>query len=337
MAGFSEQLQGVESQLAKLSALLEEQAANKRRRRLLTIRFLLGLTVFAALLCTWFAGVYRESRRQAHAVDRLIRQGAFVHYAPRESLLVSMLPGEVEAPPKTLEKALGTDFFRSVHNVSTGRRGAFVNDKADLLDAVERLSGLEYLRLTNLNWKTSELEPLGRLNKLQSLDLSHTALDAGPMPWLRRAKLRWVDLSHTRLSDLALYDLSFCDTLQHLNLERTAISDEGLPYLSGLQQLRYLNLKRSPVTLAAVTKLADALPHCLIEWEPLVFRQNGTVDHMAVRRGYQRFGHAMPPDPRESHRAQPPLDSAPSANQSSGYYIIPGQTRSGPTRVLRSF
>lgn len=94
-------------------------------------------------------------------------------------------------------------------------------------------------------------------------------------------------------------------------LERTSISDSGLKHLESLSQLRYLNLKRCPVSAAAVKRLSDALPGCVIDWEPLTFLADGKVDSRAAARGRVRYGRPMPEDPRLSRRAAPPMDNGP--------------------------
>ena len=336
----SDRLEKLEDQLGRLTDLLTEQAnTRKRRRRQLTLRVLLGSFVGFGLLFAWFGHAYRLSLRQAFAVDQLISQSAFVYYQPREDLLVSMMPGEVESPPRLLNKALGDDFFRAVTNVSTNTRSGIKKDKQQIIKAISSLPELERLRLTSLNLRTGDLHSLRRLSELQSLDLNRTGLDAGSMPWLQSTRLRWFNAAHTRVGDRLLYDLSQCPDLQYLDLERTSISDAGLKYLYEMPQLRYLNLRRAPVSKAAVTQLSAALPTCIIDWEPLRFLRNGGVDVAAARRGRIQLGQQRPPDPRVANRPVAPLDRAPTSVPDA--YRIQGRTRvipqSYPGFVLETF
>jgi hypothetical protein len=322
VARLSDRLENLENQLGRLTDLLSEQAKTRnRRRRQLTLRLLLLAFVGFGAVFAWFGHVYRLSLRQAFAVDQLISQSAFVYYQPREDLLVSMLPGEVESPPRMLNKALGDDFFRAVTNVSTNTRGSIKKDKQQIIKAVSSLPQLERLRLASLNLRTGDLNSLHWLSELQSLDLNRTGLDAGSMPWLQSTRLRWFNAAHTRVGDRLLYDLSQCPDLQHLDLERTSISDAGLKYLYQMPQLRYLNLKRAPVSKAAVEQLSAALPSCLIEWEPLRFLPGGRVDVATARRGRMRLGQPIPPDPRVAKRPAAPLDRAPNTTVAVPYRI----------------
>jgi hypothetical protein len=84
-----------------------------------------------------------------------------------------------------------------------------------------------------------------------------------------------------------------------------------LIHLYAMPNLRYINLKRCPVTQAAVKRLSDALPGCVIDWEPLRFLADGKVDSAAARKGRIELGRRIPQDPRGSRRAAPPMDSAP--------------------------
>ncbi len=310
----SQRLENLERQLSRLTDLLAEQTVSrKRRRRQFTIRFMLTAFLAFALLFAWFGNIYHQSRQQAAAVDRLIGEGVFVMHSPRRSPLVALMPGDLKSPPAILVDWLGSDFFRAVTNVST-KSSPTVDQhqsKTEVIDSLSALSQLKRLRLVNMQLKTSDLRALADLDQLQSLDISHTVLDFGAMPWLRDKPLRWFNASHTKLSDRALYDLSHCRELQQLFLERTAISDNGLKHLHSMSQLRYLNLKRAPVSAAAVKRLSDALPGCVIEWEPLVFLSDGRVDGRAARKSRVKYGRGIPDDPRAERRAIAPMDNAP--------------------------
>ena len=305
----NQRLSKLEKQLERLTDLLAEQASSKRRRRRqLTLRALLLGVLASAILFAWFGTGYRRSLKQSHAVDSLINQGVYVHYSPRQSALVSLLPGEPRSPSPTLVNLFGDDFFRSVTNVSTGRRTSIPRDKGEILKSLPSLRDVERVRLTSLQLTTADLKALEGLPCLQSIDVARTRLDRGAMPWLRSLPLRWLDASHTCFSDGALASVSNCRELQELRLERTCVTDEGLKSLHGMTSLRYLNLKRCPVTAAGVKALADSIPGCFIEWEPLRFFPNGQVDTNAAARGRVRYGRRAPADPREWRRAAAPFD-----------------------------
>ena len=229
-------------------------------------------------------------------------------YEPRDSLVVSLLPGAPESPPRTVANALGEDFFRVVTNVSTRAHTGIAANQKSVLPAISSLTELQRLRLVDLSLRTGDLRPLAKLTHLKSLDLNRTGLDNGGLSWLPSTRLQWFNASHTRLGDRMLVDLLQCTDLRYLNMERTTVSDAGLKHLYGQKQLKYLNLKRCPVSLVAVQKLSAAIPNCAIQYEPLVFTRDGKVDAKAARRGFVNLGRPAPPDPRVQNAVLPPSD-----------------------------
>ena len=327
----TEQLAAVQEKLDNLSTQLLHQ---KLRRRRLTIRFLLLLFVLFGGLFAWFSWNYRISVRQAKSADKLIDVGAFLQYEPRQSLLLSMLPGDPAKPPKYLTRILGEDFFRSVSNVST-RQAGFSGKKKSTLEAVAGMSDLQRLRLNGMTLQTNDLEIMAYLPELESLDVSRTTLDAGRIPWLSKTRLRWLDMSHTQIGDSALVDIANCGELQSLNLERTAISDVGLRRLGVLKKLRSLNLNRAPVSIEAVRQLAKELPECRITWQPLKFRGSyRQVDVAAARSGAVVLGKVRQYDPRKSQQPIPPSDNIRFGPQTYGWPVYDGT--SAPSYINRS-
>ena len=333
-------LENLETQIVRLTNLLESQTkARRRRRTIFTLRFLLASFVFFGLFFAWFGVVLRKSQRQAQAVDELVKHGVYMTYTPRDSLMVGLLPGEISDPPRVFKRWFGHDFFRSVTNASTRFAGLKDTDKKRILQTLPLLTDLERLRIASLNLKTSELRVLSKLPELQSLDISHSGLDQGRMEWIGDSRLRWLDASHTRIGSAAMYDLGRCEELRYLNLERTAINDAGLKHLASLQSLRYLNLKRAPVSREAVQELFKAIPNCVIDWQPLRFRANGKVDVNAAARGAMRLGTWKANDPRESERAVAPSDQANAGISGvSGPSLVLGRTRFKRSyRIVDSF
>ncbi len=285
----------LEQQLGRLTDLLSEQATvRKRRRRQLTLRFLLGSVVFFGLLFAWFGRVYHDSRRQAVAVDHLVSQNAFIHYAPRDNALVSMLPGDAENPPRFLRKWLGDDFFRAVTNVSTkpsnqSQERQETNRLRGLLDAETSTVAIDTA-------KSSYRRPAdaGKLDaNFNPLIWREPGLDGGAMAWLQNTRLRWFNASHTRVGDRALYDLSKCQDLQHLDLERTCVSDAGLKYLYSMRQLAILESETcTGIASLRSQQLSAAIPTCLIEWEPLRFLRQW---RRQCRRGQKRLHEVWQP------------------------------------------
>ncbi len=309
--GLAERLESLESQIGRLTDFLTQQdQSHTRRRRKLTLRLMFILIAVFACVFAWFSTVYRQSRQQARAVDHLVVENVYVTYEPRRSFLVSLLPGDVNSPPDVLASSLGTDFFRAVTNVSTNTHSFQAStDKQALIDSISSINQLERLRLSRFILNTPDLLPLSSLSHLQSLDLSHTRLDNGSMPWLADTQMRWFAATHTLLGDQILKDLSRCPELQYLNMERTTVTDNGLQHILAMKQLRYLNLKRCSVSYQAIKKLSDAMPSCVIDWEPLILTSNGKVNYPLIRQRSVRFGGSSIVDPRASHRAIAPSDN----------------------------
>ena len=73
-----------------------------------------------------------------------------------------------------------------------------------------------------------------------------------------------VDLSHSKVTDKGLIELSELFKLQSLNLSGTNITDAGLKHLKRLTKLRGLDLNNTKVTEEGLEKLQTALPNCKI-------------------------------------------------------------------------
>lgn len=70
------------------------------------------------------------------------------------------------------------------------------------------------------------------------------------------ARVKWVDLARTKVSDKGLAHLAGMNNITRLHLENTGITDAGLDSLKGLTNLEYLNLYGTQVTDAGIQKLA---------------------------------------------------------------------------------
>ncbi|MEO1524339.1 MAG: hypothetical protein AAFX06_02835 [Planctomycetota bacterium] len=303
-------LESLETQIIRLTSLLESQTKLRRQRRVrFSIRTLLASFALFAFLFAWFGTVLQKSQRQARAADQLVKQGVHLSYTPRDSLIVGVLPGNTEAPPRLFTRWFGYDLFQSVTNASTRFAGIKNQEKQETLDAVFALTDLERLSLTKMQLSTNDLTRLSSVPSLQSLDVSHTVLDSGRLEKIAESKLRWLDVSHTRLSGDALKDIAQCKELRHLNLERTSIDDASLEQLASIPTLRYLNLNRTPVSKKSVQELSASMPNCVIEWQPLRFLASGRTDSRAARRGAIRLG-TPKEDPRPAMRVTPPQDQA---------------------------
>ncbi len=308
----TEKMSSLEHQLRRIGDLLEAQVAGAKSRQSSwrwrpSLRTLFVMIGVLALGVAWFTAEYRQSRLQSRAIEVLLDQRALFFFEPSESILVGMLPGKSSEPPAALVRALGHDFFNRLRQVSIVGTPRFQQEPDEILDGLALVPGLRAVRISQLPLTTGQLRSVFQLKQLESLDVSRTGLDNGSIEEIQNTSIRWLDCSHTRLGNIAASELSRCEELEYLNLERTAVSDAGIEYLAKLKGLRHLILRRTPVSPLGVQKLADQLPNCYIEYQPLVFRNDGTVDVQACRRGSLVFGDPPPVDPRQGQTASAPL------------------------------
>ena len=145
---------------------------------------------------------------------------------------------------------------------------------------------------TKLKLTDAGLVHLKDLTKLQTLDLSYTAVtDAGLVHLKGLTQLQSLRLDGTKVTDAGLLHLNGLTNLhlfktlyldgtkvtdaglvhlkgltylQTLTLGSTKVTDAGLVHLKGLTSLDYLDLSGTNVTDAGVDQLCQSLPHCNI-------------------------------------------------------------------------
>jgi len=79
-------------------------------------------------------------------------------------------------------------------------------------------------------------------------------------------QIGYLELTHTRITDHALSNLSRFTNLRELVLTGTSISDEGVTRLATLKNLKQLQLEDTRVTAEGIEKLKQALPGCSVSW-----------------------------------------------------------------------
>lgn len=120
------------------------------------------------------------------------------------------------------------------------------------------LSGNKYLQ---------NLDPVGRLNNLQTLLLSKTEItDLDPVSNLR--ELKTIDISDTRISNLNALETSL--NLEKLNIENTRV--ESLDALNELNHLKLVQADGSRVTLQTVNKLLQKQPEAIVLYQSELLR-----------------------------------------------------------------
>ena len=121
--------------------------------------------------------------------------------------------------PKWLVDAMGVDYFGHVTHVVLVERGS-----------------------------DSELVPIGRLSRLEELNLFGSPVtDAGLVHLKELTRLRTLYLIRTKVTDLGLEHLRGLTSLQRLYLNNTRVSGPGFVHLERLNDLQVLNVNETPV------------------------------------------------------------------------------------------
>ena len=107
---------------------------------------------------------------------------------------------------------------------------------------------------------------IGEMSDLTWLILQATDLvDVDVHSLSRLAKLKYLDLSGTNISDAALADLNSLNVAE-LSLDQTNITDSGLDFLSRMRSLRVLTVRGTHVTQGGVERLNRHVPDVVIHW-----------------------------------------------------------------------
>ncbi|MCE9545197.1 MAG: hypothetical protein K8T25_06735 [Planctomycetia bacterium] len=114
------------------------------------------------------------------------------------------------------------------------------------------------------------LKQLRGLAKLEWLYLKRTDVtDAGLAHLRGLTELTKLNLSETtQVTDAGLKHVKELTKLEELHLTDTLVTDAGLEHLKVLSELRVLSLDHTPVTNAGVARLQMSLPNCKIYHPP---------------------------------------------------------------------
>jgi hypothetical protein len=110
-----------------------------------------------------------------------------------------------------------------------------------------------------------DLRALSGLVFLEKLNLDYTQITdkgAAAIPSLR--SLRELSLRYTQVGDNAAKHLVTTPSLTVLYLTGTPITDAAIPTLAKNQNLAELFIRWTKITNVGATKLATAMPHCII-------------------------------------------------------------------------
>lgn len=118
------------------------------------------------------------------------------------------------------------------------------------ITCVTPLGSLASLRTLDLSWCKALRDARG-LTALESLDLSHTAVDNAGLPtWHQLTNLRRLRLTCSDIDDAGLQGLESVPRLERLDLHRACITDACLPVLSAIPSLVSLDVSGTQITTA---------------------------------------------------------------------------------------
>lgn len=137
--------------------------------------------------------------------------------------------------------------------------------------SIAKAGRLESLSLEDVVVQKSELEAIGKINSLKSLELRSVDVGVNELIYLKYfediGELEELTLILCSLRDLGLEGFKGFEKLKWLDLSYNGVTDTGLMYLHVLKNLELLRLNGvDMVTSSGLEKLHSALPQCQIIW-----------------------------------------------------------------------
>jgi hypothetical protein len=126
------------------------------------------------------------------------------------------------------------------------------------LEPIAKLDMLQSLRLESTGITDAGLQHVQTLTSLRQLSLYKTHVTSAGLQYVRGlTNLQSLGLNATEVNDAGLACLSKLTNLEHLWLDGTAVSDAGVPKLLPLAQLRNLGLRETQRTRQAGSQSHD--------------------------------------------------------------------------------
>jgi Leucine-rich repeat (LRR) protein len=135
-----------------------------------------------------------------------------------------------------------------------------VSTGEDISSTLKNLSGVPNVEIASFSGPgltDKGMDAIENLTKLQRLDLSNSAIADPTLESVAKlTSLEVLRLRRTSVSNDGLKNVSGLVGLRAIDLRNSKISDEGLEHLSGLEKLGDIELEKTNVTDAGVKKLA---------------------------------------------------------------------------------
>lgn len=256
-----------------------------RRRFQYSLRTILLVTLVSSLLAgfwVWHIKPYLHEARVARYIERL---GGSVKLTPDGPAWLRGIAGD-KPFRRIVQASLGSPKVREVEFSDLPRLewlslGApMAKIRLARLPAVKTLSveaeglalnGLPRLRELHLRGKLIQVE-LRELPNLEIVYCYGPLTDKHLAVFASLPRLKWLELSRTRITNDGLAVLGRLPCLEELRLTSTAVTDAGMRRLELARNLKVLHLYRTEITDAGVKKLQQVLPKCRIyrstPWTP---------------------------------------------------------------------
>jgi hypothetical protein len=244
--------------LTVLTVLVERRRCRVRTFWQLSLREIAALVLLAAIPCAWWGSLYRETQRQARALESL------------DNVLTQAVYGD----------GISSTKWQSRYEVQWQSKGDwFLELVWDEATKPRWFAEVISLKLTVEQDAADEVVALvGRLPSLQELSIDvyggsrRLADESVPtiagLRGLRSLALRRIghnwDTSVIGLSDAQVAHLASLTDLRTLDLTNNHVTDEGLRHLHGLKRLEVLEISNNPITDDGVSELTQSIPGLMV-------------------------------------------------------------------------
>lgn len=135
-----------------------------------------------------------------------------------------------------------------------------------IVEHIMKFPNLTALDLSETTIKDAALVEIGKLDKLEDLNLWHTRVTDSGLAALTSSKLKRLNLDDTNIGDGAIEHLAKIETLEFLHIGKTAVTDDKIGELAKLKNLKDLILTNTTLSKKAVASLQEKLPKTNIKY-----------------------------------------------------------------------
>jgi Leucine rich repeat len=243
----------------------------------LSVRALMILVLLVGGGFGWTVHTVRTARIQRASVAAIEAAGGYVFYDcdrdPKRIVTVrtpthhKWMPRGQNMPGLRPPPRVGIDYFNNVIEIVLA--GVLSDDELALVGRCPRVERVWHAGSSY--WLSDAgLAHLDGLARLKELDLSHSRItNAGLVHLKGMNSLEQLDLSRNAITDAGLVHLSGLTSLQALSLRGTDVTSTGVMHLKGLTNLRSLDLMGTDVDEVALQELRRALPSVSVLFKPI--------------------------------------------------------------------